>query len=278
MRILPGLHQAFRGDGGTLGCRLLMTCPRRSPRPREIERPYTEWKYDGISVEYLPLPPTMADPAFFSVVESRRSSQPFGRPSLLQLSTLLWFTCKTKLSTGARSSRWEHRPAPSAGGRHPIDLLITNRLDDSPSLHRYDPMGHALWRISVQDNLALEKLSTAAAEALGTRQGIMIWHAAQFARTTSKYEDGETLVWRDAGALLGVTVLVAEAMGLACCPVGVTGEPYLSDAVGSGEAITGVGGCVVGTTEPSEKTVPDVTMAVKTAPCESRPARRLPDH
>lgn len=223
-----------------------MTSLSGCPRPRSMERRYLEWHYDVRSVEYLPVPDERVDPGFFAVVDRRRSSREFGPLAQSDLATLLWYTAKTREREPSESSRWEHRPTPSAGGRHPIDLLVSNWPAGSETFYVYDPVGHALCAIHLPDSSARQRLVEDAVEVIGGRDGVILWHAAQFARTTSKYEHGETLVWRDAGGLVAVTALVSEALALACCPLGITGEPYLSTALGAGEAVVGVGGCVVG--------------------------------
>ncbi|MFO6292409.1 hypothetical protein, partial [Pseudomonas aeruginosa] len=51
---------------------------------------------------------------------------------------------------------------------------------------------------------------------------------AEPGKTLGKYQDGCSLIWRDAGALLGVMALTATAQGLNFCPLGITGEPWAS--------------------------------------------------
>lgn len=84
------------------------------------------------------------------------------------------------------------------------------------------------------------------AGAVGGAAGTFLLYAAQFARTSSKYERADSLVWRDVGVIIGVTALVAEALGFCCCPLGPTGEPLLSCVLESAGRVRGVGGCVVG--------------------------------
>lgn len=44
----------------------------------------------------------------------------------------------------------------------------------------------------------------------------------------SAYADSETLVWRDAGAMLQTLALVAELFGLGFCPLGILGSEVVS--------------------------------------------------
>jgi hypothetical protein len=45
-------------------------------------------------------------------------------------------------------------------------------------------------------------------------------------KTAAKYEHFESLVWRDAGVVLGYMSIVAEALGLNFCPLGLVGDPW----------------------------------------------------
>jgi SagB-type dehydrogenase family enzyme len=215
----------------------------RSPLPRAVEQRYTEWEYPTDQTVYLPkASPPKRD--FFDVLESRQTERQCGPLSLEELAQVLWWTAKTRVA--AQSHRWEHRPTPSAGGRHPIDIIVWNCPKDAPGLHLYDCSAHALRRIHIQDVKAVAGLVHAAEELVGTIEGTILWHGAQIARTSSKYRYAASLIWRDAGALVATTAIVAEALSLCCCPLGITGEPYLSSALRSRNAVQGVGGCLVG--------------------------------
>lgn len=65
-------------------------------------------------------------------------------------------------------------------------------------------------------------------------------------RTLAKYRQGESLVWRDAGALVATIGFACNAIGIKCTPFGPTGEPFLSRLLGGPGAPKGVGGCVIG--------------------------------
>jgi nitroreductase len=92
----------------------------------------------------------------------------------------------------------------------------------------------------------LSALLDQVSEMVPLTQSVVLWLAAQFDRTLSRYEAGESLVWKDAGTLTATAYFVAEAMGLACCAVGVTGEPHLSALLDAGRSMQGVGGILIG--------------------------------
>ncbi|SEM10533.1 hypothetical protein SAMN05518845_11692 [Variovorax sp. YR750] len=68
---------------------------------------------------------------------------------------------------------------------------------------------------------------------------------AEPGKTAAKYFNSESLVWRDAGVLLGYLSLAAEALGLAFVPLGITGDPWAGKLVDE-SGLAGVGAALVG--------------------------------
>lgn len=68
---------------------------------------------------------------------------------------------------------------------------------------------------------------------------------AEPGKTQAKYFNHESLVWRDAGALLATMGFVAEALNLNYCPIGITGEPWASMLSSEGNLV-GVGAALIG--------------------------------
>jgi len=88
---------------------------------------------------------------------------------------------------------------------------------------RHDPLTHEL----VEVHGSLRSMAAAwdsASELLDVGQGTLLALVAEPGRTAAKYEHHESLVWRDAGVVLGYMSLVAEALELPFCPLGVTGQ------------------------------------------------------
>lgn len=221
-----------------------MAIDEPSPVPRAIPQLYTDWRYPWVEVEYLPPPPTeRGDERLFAVLDRRASRRDFRTVDPQSLGMVLWYTAKTWARHGSHRLRWEHRATPSAGGCHPIDVLALR--PDPLQLTVYDPVSHALCTLTVHAE-ALSALRSAVENLFPVGQGTVLWHAAQPGRTLARYEHGESLVWRDAGALVAVTAVVAEGLGLNCCPIGITGEPYLSAALEAEGRVVGVGGVVIG--------------------------------
>src|SRR4051812_37503992 len=97
----------------------------RSPKPRNAPLPYTEVVYARKADILLPKP-SWPQAGFFRVLGGRRSRLPVGPPSISQLATVLWFSGKEYERYGKPGAPdyWEHRAVPSAGGCHPIDIIV----------------------------------------------------------------------------------------------------------------------------------------------------------
>jgi SagB-type dehydrogenase family enzyme len=106
-----------------------------------------------------------------------------------------------------------HRPAPSAGGRHPYELLVAAEAvhDLPPGWWWFDSTLCQL----IEGEAGLVSTSEAvdgvmeAAQLIGP-PGAVIFVVAHFNRTLSRYPAGGTLVWRDAGVILGLLHLCAR--------------------------------------------------------------------
>lgn len=218
-----------------------------SPYRKGHERHPREFRYPISSIFYLPKPEDSCEMSFLSVLHARSSRREWRPLSIHALSSLLWHVAKTHSTCKEESGfLWQHRSAPSGGGRHPVDLLVIRHIGKQTAVDLYDPCAHALARVSVLDKRRLNSLLRKVDKVLPFGEGTLIWLAGQFDRTMSKYARGECVVWLDAGALLATIYLVAEAIRLNCCAVGITGEPWVCDFLGSDGLVEGLCGCVVG--------------------------------
>lgn len=180
-----------------------------------------------------------------ALLEQRQTRREFKKP--LEDATLgdfFWLACRNRSS---RPSPFgldqESRVYPSAGGMHPIHVLCSR---DAGPWMRYDPVAHAL--IELPDSTDSASASReAAGRLLELAQGVLLWLVAEPGKTAAKYESHETLVWRDSGVVLGYMSLVAEALGLAFCPLGIAGQSLLTDYLPDADHLQAVGLAVLGT-------------------------------
>ena len=218
-----------------------------SPKPRRRELPYRPFGFPIVSARRLPRPTISSRTSALDVIGSRRSSRTFRSPlSEGQLSALLWHSCRTIEARREHSGfEWQHRPAPSAGGRHPVHLLVLGGTFGDVPVELYVPEDH---RLAVLDcsEVRARRLRALAARVLGSHDATLIWLAAEVGRTTTKYLNAESLIWRDAGTLLAVLSIVASTMKLNSCALGPTGEPEVSRLLESRGSVMGLGGFAVG--------------------------------
>lgn len=213
------------------------------PLPRPVPERYEplEWE-EG---EAYPLPASLEalTQPFSEVLDARTSHRVFGVVPDQQLGTFLWYACRTRgVGTSNLGFDLEHRAAPSAGAIHPIHIVLKRPGDDLWWL--YEPKAHQLVELKhLTDRLAgLYELSL---QVLDGDEATRILFLAETGKTLGKYQDGCSLVWRDAGALLGVMALTATAQGLNFCPLGITGEPWASRLADQGK-LAGVGLALLG--------------------------------
>ncbi|MGQ7935501.1 hypothetical protein [Paraburkholderia sp. D1E] len=133
-----------------------------------------------------------------------------------------------------------HRASPSAGGLHPIEIVVQG-LSDHAGLFHYDPESHRLIELEY-GQFAQEKLFAEAEACLPCSAATIFWMLAVPQRTEMKYSNADTLILRDAGALIATLVLCATALQLFSAPLGTRGEPMLSNLTTWSLPVVGVGG------------------------------------
>ena len=186
-------------------------------------------------------------PPLHLVLRARQSRREFREPvTLQQLGDLLWYSLHVR-QKGYSDGRlvWESRPTPSGGGCHPVQVLALRAPGARSAVLIYNAEHHAL---EVRDGVKASVLRRSIAEVemcLKIGRGTVLWFVADLGRSGAKYRNPESLAWRDSGALLATVCLVAEALGLNCCGLGLHDVPSLRRYLNVGRLAMGVGGCVV---------------------------------
>lgn len=219
-----------------------------NPRPRSRALRYTpvQWP-DGertalSSLSALPSHDAVFARSVFDLSSQRRSARAFAPLARDRLGLLLELVNR-QLASGSEYLGFPltQRPAPSAGAIHPVHLIVQD-----PALagwHRYDPAGHALVSVPCAVDVAAVRRHMDQLVAAPTATLLLL--AAEPGKTASKYVDSCSLVWRDAGVLLGYLSLAAEALNLAFLPLGVTADPWVRRLVDE-PGLAGVGAALVG--------------------------------
>lgn len=167
------------------------------------------------------------------VLSTRRSRRRFRSISSRRLSDLLFHSARVRSSwDGSDGYRLSSRPAPSAGARHPIEILgVFNQVQGIPrGLWHFDPFGLELRCVSARPR-EIARYNKSACAVLGTTTAppVIFLFVAVLQRTLSRYPAGLSLIWRDSGALAATIALAAEGIGLAACPLGFS-QPFHSPA------------------------------------------------
>lgn len=217
-----------------------------NPRPLSTPALYTPIVWPDGEVIALPgwEPSNRDDPSFITLVARRRTRRNFGRLENRQLGTLLDLTCRVQqIGEDALGFPITRRPVPSAGAIHPIHILLIS--PDVDAWYRYDAFEHALKKVAAR--VSPRDARSAMQAVLPAPNATLIMLAAEVGKTSAKYADPASLIWRDAGVLLGFLSMAAEALDLSFCPLGVTGEPWIGRLLDP-SGLAGVGVAFAGST------------------------------
>lgn len=218
----------------------------KNPKPRLRIKKITFFQYKIDNYISLPKPSRVSNSRFLNVLLARNSQKKFNKLSLNKISSLLWYSAKVKKVILANDSLiLTHRGAPSAGGIHPIDIFISLPAISNRVLYYYDPYLHKLGKIDVNQS-ELVSFFDMVSKNLNFRNATIIWFGADMQRTEQKYQNSNSLVWRDAGALIMLFQLVATAFKIKCCPIGTLGEPYFSSLFKHHKKFVSAGGLMIG--------------------------------
>lgn len=213
------------------------------PRPRVTPQLYVPFDWPVGKLTLLPPAAMHLQVDIASISQERQSRRRFAPMSVAQLGTLLWLTCRTHSSRASEYGFDQHfRPHPSAGAIHPIHV-ICQRAPSQP-WERYDPGRHVLVTIPGSEELA-QNARMQAEKFFTTGEAVLLALVAEGGKTAAKYESEQSLVWRDAGVVLGYLSLVSEALGLSFCPLGATGHSHLAPVAPAG-ILQGAGLAVLG--------------------------------
>ena len=179
---------------------------------------------------------------FAQIALERRTRYGFGPVSLDSLGSLFLLTNRVQsLGTQQLGFALSKRPAPSAGAIHPIHIVV--HVGRNGGWYRYDPVDHVL--IELSSSIQPQTVRAAMNQIVEGGDAALVLFVAEPGKTFAKYGDACSLVWRDAGVLLGYFSLAAEALDLSFCPLGVTGEPWGGRLINEAGLI-GVGAAFVG--------------------------------
>jgi SagB-type dehydrogenase family enzyme len=182
---------------------------------------------------------------FSSLLRRRRSLRQFEPIDLDDISAVLVDVDQLlHFAPGDDGYQRSWRPCPSAGGRHTIDLAVAVAVaevgDRAGGAWHFDSSRLQFESASFSVDNALEEVR----QALDTAgpPPAAIFAVAALDRTLSRYPEGSSLVWRDAGAVLLALHLAATERGMASCIAATCGAIAFDRA----EARVDVGSLAIG--------------------------------
>jgi len=212
-----------------------------APKPEPVR--YTPIIWSVNKVKRLSTPNRCSSSLFIDVIASRRTRRSFGKVTSDELSLFLWLSAHCQERGNAELGfPLERQPAASAGAIHPIHTLVSSYEENV--LWRYITSDHTLASVQISE-ADLRSVKKSVEEIVQPDQGILLLFVAEPGKTFAKYDDGCSLVWRDAGVLQGHMSLVAEALSLNFCLLGTTGDPWVNQLDRQGRLV-GIGMALLG--------------------------------
>lgn len=216
------------------------------PRLRTEPLAYEPYIYDcGEEISLPKVDIEAQGTAFLEIFSERRSVKALGSCPLNVLSQILFLAVKPySIGIDDYGVTVYRSAAPSAGGRHPIDVLVGLKEDGERWLYLYQPLKHTLRKLLVCPELQ-KAFFESVEETLPFGESVLLWFSLQYMRTASKYTDYESLLWRDVGAQLCCLQQVAKYTGMDSCPIGYLAEETFS-AMFQTEKLMSGGGIIIG--------------------------------
>jgi hypothetical protein len=222
------------------------------PIPRDTPSVWMPYEFDTIGTEILARPGPPSSRSFADVIAKRRSA--VGYPiKLSSVAELLWYAVGWKgyALSGRAGLPIAWSTSPSSGGLQSINVICI--LDDGSAPRVYDPVNHAFLVLRVDNELVHAENRKAVLSVTGAHNGCTLRLVGDGSKLCAAYENAESLVLRDAGAVLATVCLCAEWLGLSACSLGFLGNAMLP-LLGLPEArFQGVGGIQI--SSPKKSTV-----------------------
>jgi SagB-type dehydrogenase family enzyme len=171
---------------------------------------------------------------FAEVLQARTSTRQFNPVESTSVLSALYLSARAREvfiteSGYLRSSR----PHASAGGRHPSEiLLIVNAISGlERGIWYFDPFRAELLLTNLPESF-LVTINGRVNELIGTTAPGVLVSVSVLRRTLSRYKNGLSLIWRDAGNLMSTLSLACSANNISSCQLGLSEEFLLGELLG----------------------------------------------
>lgn len=218
---------------------------RTEPRPREQPGRWEPFEVNPLRVEPLTQPKAVPARGFGDVLAARRSRLD-GPIAWTAVGDVLWHATRaTAAPAPGRAGILTHRRAyPSSGGLHPISIVCLGEEPEPPRL--YDSDLHAFLHLNV-DVAVRQQNREEVSGLLGRAPGCTLRFIGDASKLKAAYTDPESLLLRDAGALLATLCLCAEWLGVSARPLGFLGDDMARQLGFPAPRFVGLGGVQLST-------------------------------
>ncbi len=171
----------------------------------------------AIDLVFRSAPP---DKLFANVVRARRSHRLMATASLEEVARVVRETLKADFVGHGEKQGRKLKAVLSAGALHPVKAVILRR-DQRPIV--YDDGSDQFLSVKVRNAPAYAAFLQTCDTVLPEADGHWVALIADCRNVRRLYSNHESLVWRDAGAVIQMMALLAEAQELVFCPLGILG-------------------------------------------------------
>ncbi|WP_430254694.1 hypothetical protein [Neorhizobium sp. DAR64872/K0K18] len=189
------------------------------PRPKASQQFATRpWPFTSIRVvEFVHQQPWQSDTKFGDVLTGRRSSRAITAAATPAVASIVRETLSKRFLAAERAQK----VVLSAGALHPLRCVFLRSVSD---VMVYDDDNDLFMHVAAFDEEALRGFINDCRAVLPDCDGHWLLLIADRGKTAQAYDNPESLLWRDAGAVLQAMALICEAAGLAFCPLGLLGQ------------------------------------------------------
>lgn len=215
------------------------------PQPRRSTGDWSPFEPVVMAVHDFARPTTKPAALFAEVLEARRSSLG-GSKTWSQIADLLWFAAGVRghHPAGRAGLPIQWSATPSAGGLGCVRIVCLADNGSRPRL--YDPFGHRLLELDVEAGFVAEANREAVKAVVGAAAGCTLRLVADWAKLSAAYTDAESLMFRDAGALMAMLALCATWLDMTACPLGFLGDDLVPKLGFPADRFRGVGAVQIG--------------------------------
>ncbi|MBX3532676.1 MAG: hypothetical protein KF849_18925 [Rhizobiaceae bacterium] len=185
-----------------------------------------------------------------SVLRTRRSRRTLSEAPLEDVAFVVRETLRTDFLGADHNSGRKRKAVVSAGALHPIKGVLIGR---EPRPLVYDDDGDRFISVEVRDRRQFDEFREACRAVVPTANGHWVALVADTRELERLYMHCDSLLWRDAGAVIQTMAFIAEAAGLAFCPLGILGHQLLRALLPSDPALVALGVVAIGRSEADQK-------------------------